>query len=140
MILHTSIKQSVSNCLLTFLEKQGYKRTLFTSKSINHLKMFFNQIFSCCSLLYRCGLGCRRFWLADVALHRLCDPVRHHAPHQHLPLLRHDLLLHQERDHREGAVPLWRLLHLWISVWVKICVCCCLTQKYLLNIHRNVLN
>ena len=57
--------------------------------------------------------------VAPVAVHRLRRALRHHAPHQHLPLLRHDLLVHQERDHREGALHLRRLLHLRLAVRVS---------------------
>ena len=56
--------------------------------------------------------------LADLPLHRLRGPVRDHAPHQHLPLQRHDLLLHQDGGYREGAQHLRRLLRLRVTVRV----------------------
>ena len=57
--------------------------------------------------------------LADVPVHCFRDPVRHHAAHQHFPVQCHDLQLHQDRGHREGAKHLRRLLRLRLTVRVR---------------------
>jgi hypothetical protein len=56
--------------------------------------------------------------LADLPLHRIRRALRHHAAHQHLPLQRHDLQLHQDGGHREGAQHLRRLFRLRVTVRV----------------------
>ena len=75
--------------------------------------------FSPSGLLLR-GSWSRRSRLADVALHSLRHPFRHHVAHQHIPLLSHDLLMHKVRNHRKRTVNLWRLLHLWLAVRVSV--------------------
>ena len=109
-------RQKFNNFLLTPQQQKKPKILLVTF----FLNFFFliQEISLLYCRLYTLVIRICQPLLADLPLHRLRGPVRDHAPHQHLPLQRHDLLLHQDGGYREGAQHLRRLLRLRITVRV----------------------
>ena len=80
---------------------------------------YFTNTFSICWLLLRLCSWSRWHGLADMALCCFRNPFCHHASYQHLPVLSYDLLMHQEWNYRKGAINLWWLLNIWVSIWVR---------------------